>query len=85
MCYNIFRNQGKATRRLNRAERTQAMKTYTYRQLGEKMEQMGRSLICVAIAHIMRAGLAEPGKAPDLDDIAPDDVVKFCLGAAADE
>ena len=65
-------------RRLNRAG-GKHMKTYTYRQLWEKMEQMGRPLICVLISHLMCAALAEPGKAPDCDDIVPDEVVKFCM------
>ena len=61
------------------------MKTYTYRQLGEKMEEMGEHLPYVLLAHIMWNIRAEANDPPGWDDTAPYGVVKFCIGSAADE
>ena len=49
------------------------------------MEELGQHLPYVLLAHIMWNIRTEPNNPPGWDDNAPYGVVKFCIGAAADE
>jgi hypothetical protein len=56
------------------------MKGYTYEKLVEIMERKGCNLAEIAIGTMMDMVEEETGRFPNWDDIAPEWVVKNCLG-----
>lgn len=53
---------------------------YTFRQLVNHMERMGNNLADVAVGRMMDVIFDETGNYPSWGDVAPDWVVKNCLG-----
>ena len=53
---------------------------YTFRQLVDRMERMGNNLADVAVGRMMEIIEEQTGDYPSWGDIAPDWVVRNCLG-----
>lgn len=53
---------------------------YTYRELIETLEANGCNLADVAVVRMMAIVEEQTGKFPDYNDVAPDWVVRSCIG-----
>ena len=53
---------------------------YTYQQLVDRMESKGNNLADVAVGRMMDIVEEQTGTYPDWNDVAPEWVVKNCIG-----
>lgn len=55
-------------------------KSYTFSELEDEMRKAGCNLADIAIGRMMVIIEEETGKSPNWDDVAPDWVVRNCMG-----